>query len=360
MMRKKLRSLFLLAAFFLSHVAWSAPAGLYAVEVAVADQAAATRAAALGEALRLVAVKVSGRTAAADSAPLQAALRNPARLVQQYSYRPNEGAAAAQSPLLLGVTFDQRGIDQLIYEAGLTVWSSARPLTIVWLAVEQGGQRILVGAGDRGLVKELLVKAADQRGLPLRLPLLDAPDRARVQAEDVWSDFHDTILQASQRYEAQAVLVGRLSPVSGGRWQVRWSLYRGGGGPQRWNQTSDQVETLVAYGINAGSDALAASSTVAVPPVTGADEHLWVVAEVRNMANQRRAMDYLASLRDVSSAQLIQVNGDSIRLRIISSADAEALEQQLTFDDRLMPLALPPDSSASLVLPGDRVYRLAP
>lgn len=358
-MRKKLRSLFLLAAIFLSSAAWCAPAGLYEVEVPVADQAAVSRSAALAEAVRLVVVKVSGRTAAADSAPVKAALRNPAQLVQQYSYRPNEGAAAAELPLLLGVTFEPRGIDRLIYETGLPVWSSARPLTTVWLAVEQGGERILVGAGDRGLVKELLVRAAQQRGLPLRLPLLDATDRARVQPGDLWSDFHDSILQASQRYEAQAVLVGRLSPVSGGRWQARWSLYQGSTS-QRWNQTSDKVETLVASGINASTDALAAASTVATPTPLGGDELHWVVTEVRDMRNHRRVIDYLASLRGVSAVLLEEVSSDSLRLRITPSAGVEALQQQLGFDNRLVPLTLLPDPPASLARPGDRLYRLAP
>lgn len=360
MMRMNLSSLFLLTAFLLSPVAWSAPAGLYEVEVAVADQTAASRSTALVEALRQVVVKVSGSASAAASAPVKEALRTPARHVQQYSYRANEGAASAAEPLLLAVAFDKPTIDQLIHEAGLSVWSSSRPLTIVWLAVEQGSERILVGAGDRGLVKELLVKAAQRRGLPLRLPLLDATDRARVQADDLWSEFHDSILQASQRYAPQAVLVGRLAPASGGRWQVRWSLYQGTT-PQRWNQTGDKVESLVAYGIEATTDTLAAAgATVAEPQVAGGDELAWVVTEVRDMRNQRRVMDYLGALRGVSGVQLVQVNSDSLRLHISSSSGEAALQQQLAFDNHLLPLSLPPASSSTLVRPGDRLFRLAP
>ncbi|HEY0635169.1 MAG TPA: DUF2066 domain-containing protein [Gammaproteobacteria bacterium] len=352
-------SLLLLAALFLSNAAWSAPAGLYEVELPVADQTTATRATALVEALRMAVVKVSGRSIAADSAVVKAALRNPARHVQRYSYRANNGAAAAELPLLLGVTFEQRGIDQLLDEAGLSVWSATRPLTIVWLAVEQGRQRILVGASDRGLVKELLVSAAQKRGLPLRLPLLDATDQARVQAGDIWSDFHESILQASQRYEAQAVLVGRLAPASAGRWQVRWSLYQDATTPQHWNQTGDTVETLIANGINSSTDSLVPAAGVSVPPVSGGDELHWVVTEVRDMYNHRRVMDYLASLRGLGSVQLVDVNSDSIRLRLTSNVDAEVL-QQLAFDNRLLPLAIQAESSSSLVRSGDRVYRLAP
>lgn len=358
----KLPSLFLVTATFLSGAAWSAPlSGLYEVEVPVADQAAANRSAAMVEALRQVVVKVTGRAAAENSLAVREAMKKPAPYVQQYSYRTNDGVGA-ELPLLMSVTFDKNRIDQLLQTAGLSQWSAARPLTIVWLAVEQGNQRILVGAGDRGLVKELLTKAAQRRGLPLRLPLLDATDQARVQAGDAWSDFHDSIIQASQRYEAQAVLVGRLGPVSGGRWQVRWSLYQGGTS-QRWNQTSDKAEALVAYGIDMGTDTLAAATVRAVADVTGGNEVYWVVKDVHDMRSHRRVMDYLASLRGVVSVQPEQVSGDSMRLRIITSNGAAALHQQLAYDNRLLALdagMMAAPGSTELGQAGDQFYRLAP
>lgn len=361
MKRCKFLSLLLLSVTFLSGSAWAAPlSGLYEVEVPVADQAPANRPAAMAEALRQVVVRVSGVSGAVDNPALAEALKAPAPYVQQYSYRNND-APGAPLPLLMVVSFEQKRIDQLLLSAGLPVWSS-RPLTIVWLAVEQGSQRLLVGAGDRGLVKGLLLKAAQRRGLPLRLPLLDTTDQARVQAGDLWSDFHEPIIQASQRYEAQAVLVGRLGQVSGGRWQVRWNLYQGGK-VQRWTQSSDNVEALVAFGIDKGSDALA-STTVRSPVETaGGTELHWVVSDVRDMRNQRRVIDYLASLRGVISVQPVQVTGDSLRLRIITSSGEAALRQLLGYDNRLLPLdaaAYSEPAAAGLVQPGDQVYRLAP
>jgi hypothetical protein len=361
MIRTKLRSSFLVATLFLSGVAWSAPlSGLYEVEVPVADQAAENRPAALTEALRQVVVKVSGRAAAENAMAVREAMKKPAPYVQQYSYHSNAGVGTEQ-PLLMSVAFDKSRIDQLLQTAGLPQWSTARPLTIVWLAVEQGNQRILVGAGDRGLVKELLTKAAQRRGLPLRLPLLDATDQARVQAGDAWSDFHDSIIQASLRYEAQAVLVGRLGQ-SGGRWQVRWTLYQGGAS-QRWNQTSDKVEALVAYGIDMGTDTLATADVRAVAEVTGGNEVHWVVKDVQDMRSHRRVMDYLASLSGVASVQPEQVNSDSVRLRITSSSGAAALQQQLAFDNRLLALdagIVAAPGSTELGQAGDQFFRLAP
>lgn len=361
MMRMKLLSPFFMMAMFLSGHAWSDPLpGLYAIELPVADQSAETRSGAMAEALRQVVVKVSGRSSAESPPLVKEAMKKPAPYVQQFSYRANDTLAAEQ-PLLMTVTFDKSRIDQLFQTAGLSQWSAARPLTIVWLVVEQGNQQILVGAGDRGLVKELLTRAAQRRGLPLRLPLLDATDQARVKAADAWGDLHDPIIQASQRYEAQAVLVGRLGPAGGGRWQVRWTLYHGGTS-QHWNQSSDKVQALVAYGIDVGTDALAAPAhSVAAAPA--GNEFHWVVMEVHDIQGQRRVMDYLASLRGVVNVQPEQVDGDSVRLRITSSGNEAALQQQLAFDSRLLPVdsGTPAStSSAGLVRPGDLLFRLAP
>lgn len=362
MMRTKLILSLLAAALLTSGAAWgSLFTGLYEAEVAVADQTSAGRGAALADALRLVAVKVSGDSGAADSAALKEALRNPARYVQQYSYRANDGTAPAELPLLLGASFDSRGVDQLLQGAGLPVWGSTRPLTIAWLAVEQDKQKMLVGANDRGLVRELLEKAAQRRGLPLRLPLLDATDRARVQATDAWGDFHATFQQASQRYEAQAVLVGRLGQVAGGRWQVRWTLYQGGAA-QSWSQQGDKVEPLVAYGIDAAADTLAVAYARAAPVVASGTEFHWVVKEVRDLRGYRRLMDYLASLPGVSSVQPEQLSGDGVRLRIAAGGGEGALQQQVSLGGPLAPLAEEPAMAnpSSLSQPGDRHYRLVP
>ncbi len=180
---------------------------LYEAEVPAADQSDSSRPAAMAEALRQVVVKVSGRSNTANSPALKEALKKPTLYVTQYSYRSNDGLGA-ELPLLMDVRFDKTRIDPLLAASGVTQWNTARPLTIVWLAVEQSGQRILVGAGDRGLVKEMLLKAAQRRGLPLRLSLLDATDQAQVHDGDVWGDAHNSIIQASQVMERKQFWLG--------------------------------------------------------------------------------------------------------------------------------------------------------
>ena len=49
-------------------------------------------------------------------------------------------------------------------------------------------------------------------GLPVSLPLMDLDDNMAVTATDVWGRFADPVLKASQRYGAEMVVLGKLSP----------------------------------------------------------------------------------------------------------------------------------------------------
>ena len=45
-----------------------------------------------------------------------------------------------------------------------------------------------------------------------------------VNATDVWGRFADPVLKASQRYGAEMVVLGKLSP-EGEAWSIDWGLY---------------------------------------------------------------------------------------------------------------------------------------
>ena len=126
-------------------------AGLYAAAVPVTGQTKQERRSAIRQAFAAVLVKVAGSHQAAAQPRLQQALRHPLSYVQQFRYRAAstaigntvEGAVATQE---LWVRFDARAVNQLFYDGGVPVWGRARPATLVWLAVEDGGRRELLGA----------------------------------------------------------------------------------------------------------------------------------------------------------------------------------------------------------------------
>lgn len=71
-------------------------------------------------------------------------------------------------------------------------------------------------------------------GLPVSIPLMDLDDNMAVNATDVWGRFADPILKASQRYGAEMVVLGKLTP-EGDKWSIDWGLY----GPKAGGELSE-------------------------------------------------------------------------------------------------------------------------
>src|SRR5258706_15949695 len=81
--------------------------------------------------------------------------------------------------------------------------------------------------GERlAAVRKELLAVADERGLPVTLPLLDVQDLRAVTFADVWGGFEDRVAAASARYRADALLIGRVRPGLIGN-QIEWLLVVG-------------------------------------------------------------------------------------------------------------------------------------
>jgi uncharacterized protein len=142
-----------------SPLAWG-DVSLYQAAVPLKGTAEADRAAAFGEALRIAAVRASGRRDAGGVAAIAAAAAAPTRYVQQYSTTADR---------MLKVGFDGRAMEQLLQQAGLPLWPSERPTTTVFLFVPTiaGGARA-VTAAERPPERQEIERAAQVRGVPAR------------------------------------------------------------------------------------------------------------------------------------------------------------------------------------------------
>jgi hypothetical protein len=204
---------------------------LYTAEVPYDQDVRNPRARAYEVALREILLRVSGSDLAGNAQAVAELFPDPASFVMQF--RPGADET-------LWVSFDGQAIEQTLRNAGETVWGSERPLTLVWLAVDWGqGEREIIAADDpdrsryesRSIdrnrrVRELLLEFAERRGLPLVFPLLDTTDLQMVTFADIWGGFDEMILNASERYEANSILIGRIRPSSSQ--SSRWTYYFGG------------------------------------------------------------------------------------------------------------------------------------
>ena len=270
---------------------------LYDVEVPVQSRATSERHNAFQQALITVLIRMTGDRNAAANTEVQTLLKEASRYVQQYRYNERNGDAPAYS---LRIRFDGLALENALNDAGLPVWGKERPAVLVWLAVQQPDNRYWVGEESDGLARTSVEALAYQRGIPVIYPLLDVQDRQQVSIADVLGGFDETIRQASNRYQPDAILVARANASADGFWRVDWHLYFG---DQALNWTSDgnQLSSALAVGMHQLADALSARMAV----VSNSQQIFQVVLQVdgvRTLEDYARLDAYLADLGQQISA----------------------------------------------------------
>ncbi|MGM0412043.1 MAG: DUF2066 domain-containing protein [Pseudomonadota bacterium] len=300
---------------------------LYETRITVESQGAEERAGALRAGLRQVLVRVSGSTGAGELPGVAAAVAEPGRYLQQYRYTGEEG-----DDLALWMRFQPRSIRRLLESEELPVWGRTRPTTLVWLAVEEGGERRLLGPESDHPVRQALAERAQLRGLPLRWPLRDLQDRRTVEAADVAAGFVDPVRSASVRYATDAVLMGRARQTASGEWQADWTLLRGGQ-TSRWSASGDLLVEVTDAGIDGTAEALAAAYTGGRGE-TG--DVTLAVSGVRDLGSYIRVRDYLADLSAVRRVNVSSVTGDELHLELTLRGGPDGLIQAIGLGDTLI------------------------
>lgn len=315
--------------------------GLYQAKVPVKTQTREERLEVYPQALAQVVVKLTGDRSAPSLPELSGLMRDAVSLVQQFQYQELPAAQVALREegyqRLLVARFDGQAITQALIEADLPLWGSTRPEVLLWLAIQDREARYLLGANASEELETTLQEQAQRRGLPVLLPLLDLDDRRRLDFADVWGDFRHNVMQASQRYGADAVLIGRLMRTPEGRWQSRWSLhYAGSPTPpsEFWQAEADSQGEALAIGIDGATDDIAQHYAQRYSSES-ADTVALSVTGVEGMAGYARALRYLESLDIVTGVEVVRVREDEVLFRLAIRGEARGLEQAIRLGNTL-------------------------
>jgi len=299
-------------------------ASLYSAQVPLDQEENDPRARAYELALADVLLRVSGSELSSDLEMVELLFPNPASYVVQF--RPGADDT-------LWVSFDGNAIQNTLRQAGQTVWGSDRPLTLIWLAVDWGqGKREIIAADDPArsrdearsidrnrLLRQRVLDIAERRGLPVAFPLLDTIDLQNLSFSDIWGGFDDALIAASERYEADAILVGRVRPASSQR--NRWSFYFGGE-EWTWNGEPELVVSQVAD-LLAAEFAISGSAVLETVDVTiGGIDSVETFGAVQNL---------LAEMTVIEQFSITRVEGDRIRFRVAAIGGADRLRRALRF-----------------------------
>ncbi len=298
---------------------------LFTAEVPFDREAENPREDAYELALIEVLLRVSGSELGNNPEAIAELFPNPSSYVIQFRPGAND---------TLWVSFDGEAIEQILRNSGQLVWGADRPLTLVWLAVDWGqGSREIIAADDpdrtesegRSIdrnkrLRERMLQIAEQRGLPIVFPLLDTTDLQNVAFSDIWGGFDEGIVDASKRYDANSILIGRIRPSASRR--ENWTYYFGA--TQRsWNGPPESIVAQVA-------DLLAAEFAVGGnAPVETVTLSVSGIESVQAYGSVQRLLDNVSL---IESFVIVEVAGDRVDYRVDVRGGAARLSRSLRFN----------------------------
>jgi len=264
--------------------------GLYQAAVPVADETVSKRNPAIKQALIQVLVKLTGDRNIRGSSDIAPLIERPERFVQQFRYRQVEDQEEqnVQSTELL-VQFDENALNE-------------------------------------GL------RSSTARGLSLLFPLLDLEDSSQISVSDVWGGFKEPIANASNRYQADVILTGKVIQVLPNLWESKWTAYINDQA-ESWTSQGELVEIVLKEGVDELADRIASQYVNTGPTVSEVLE--LIVTDIDDVDEYARALSYLESVQSISSVQVKRVSRNNVVFTLVNRGGLAAIDQSITLGKTL-------------------------
>lgn len=276
--------------------------------------------------------RASGDPSIQSNPQVRRALENSADFVEQYAYEGNT----------LTVKYSADLVNQLIHKMGRTILKQKPANVVLWLAIEDQRQRRLVGIESDPALQSHLTQLAEQKGIPLVLPLMDLEDISAVTVTDVWGQFPTVLQHASARYSAQSILVGRVmhhEDTNG--WEGNWELI-GQSDIPAWKAEGQTLEEVLARGLTIASQHLKGNAPKTARNFgaqKGKPFHI-AVEDIQSSADFNKVEAYLRSLDPVVDVNVSQVLGTVAIFEITPRGEngRQFLMQAINTDHQLIAL----------------------
>ena len=309
----------------------------------------AERAAAFGEALQEVLIKVSGQRALLQQNRIAAVLNRPQDFVDSWSYNSREGLEG-ESLIELRVSFAPDSVQRLLATNDIALWPSNRPLTLVWLVAENdNGQHRVISQGDNHPLLAAVREEMRQRGMPVLLPLMDLDDNRAVDMDSLWQLDREHIQTVSLRYAVDSILVLRVFTSLGNEYLGRSKyFFRSQAFEQELYGTS--LEELVQPAVDQAADELAGYYAVSLRGGEAGVSISMQVDDVADLEDYAALLQYVESMTDVSAYSVTRVAGDRVELELTTGGQTRQLVESIALGRRLVSMSDPIREGESLFM----------
>lgn len=319
---------------------------LYQAVIEAPSRDESQRARLFQEGMRIIFKRIAGTEEVLKLPVVTQALQNAASYVERFDYHDNQ----------LRVTFSAQMMNDLLLNSGYTLWGQKRPTLILWLAVDENSKRYIIDEQSNPGLHTTLLEFAQARGLPLVLPVMDLTDMQNVSVSDVFSNFPSVLVGASNRYGANAILIGKMIQKPHG-WEAQWQIlvdnYH-----REWVMQSADFNDLLQKGILSVISDLQGRYGIKQQNVASYKSLLIGVKGIHSSSDFSRAESYLNSLEQVKGVAVKQVfaNGVVFEVKPQSGVDKEILSQVISMEKRFASLGYNEQPIESL----DLTYRWTP
>ncbi|MGR2766528.1 DUF2066 domain-containing protein [Photobacterium ganghwense] len=336
-----LRLTFLLMALLAGTVQAATVTDLYQARIVLPDTDSQSEQNARRDALAQVLVKVSGQSRVVNNDVVTKALANSNPFVSQYGYGNLKGKRT------LDLTFDRNRVRQLLTQAQATFWGEQRPNVLVWLVEDAESNRNIAWDQSGNPLLAGMKSEADRRGVPTMMPIGDFEDVTAISVPDLWGGFVGPIVQASQRYQPEAVLVVRARRKGPDDYVMNWQLYAEG--PEKMAATKVTPSEGQASGTSEATlrrmmDHVADQLGVKYAVPLGGDESGQLAVVVSNI---RSAKDFftlermMTNLSSVAGINAYRIQGEQVEFSVKLLSTEAAFQRELSQNSRLSEVTAP-------------------
>lgn len=320
---------------------------LYLVKWPIAEQSKTARWKAALAGFKEVLIRKSGSQLILQSYEVQQAYSKVTRYLQSFEYSLQQDKDA-EFPYTIALYFEPRLIDDIVKDAKMPLWGANRPLTILWIAVEEDfNRRILKDDTQVGILQSdtkldsiqkdqslsmSLKDSAIRRGLPIISPLMDLEDELVVSISDVWGRFPSTILQASQRYSADSIILGRIRK-DGEQWQGNFS-YLNQNIRSTFDISAEQPQQVIGQMVDKLAELLCEKYCV-VEEVGKKNEVLMSVSSIYNFNKFKAAENYLNKLSAIKRTDVVKIDQHRVLFKLTLLGQVESLVEGIALSQQL-------------------------
>jgi hypothetical protein len=298
----------------------------------VQGQGEAERLQAAPDALIHVLQKLSGRWDVPSDPALDAAFADIERMMLSFRYEEAERAmpdGEIARELRLVVQFLPAAVDRLVRDMQLPRWRPDRRPVVLWVVVEERGERELMPV-EYEYAWDRVEQVAALRGLEVAWPGLTGELRDAVDLQLLWGGYTDQLLATGADSDGVAIVAARRE---GPEWNVRWT-FADGTTSSSWRTRDRDFALALTEGVHRLTDQVAAAQSIG-PAGLGEWRTELLVAGLGSAGDYARCLTYLQELGMVDGVDLLTLRGQEARFALALNADPTYLEDSIGRDGLL-------------------------